>query len=114
MHTHAQDESNHSSPVLPSAESPERGQLRRFSESERLALLRLHGIGPIVVSRLEALGIVSFAKLREIGTDRAVQMVCEAMGSPAWKNRQTALERALAQPTHQGEVRLPGQGSPPT
>jgi hypothetical protein len=68
----------------------------RFCDLERLALLRAPGLGPTVVSRLEAQGLTSLAAMREMGVDRVIDLVCHAMGSPAWKNRHAALARALS------------------
>ena len=83
----------------------------RFCDPERLALLRAPGVGPRVVSRLEEQGLTSLKTMREMGADRVIDLVCRAMGSPAWKNRHAALAKALSpsSPDHQ-----PVPGNPPS
>ena len=68
----------------------------RFCDLERLALLRAPGLGPTVINRLEAQGLTSLDAIREMGVDRVIDLVCNAVGSPAWKNRHSALARALS------------------
>lgn len=72
---------------------------RRFCDSERVVLLRTPGLGPTVVSRLEAQGLSSLQAMRDMGVERVVEMVCQAVGSSAWKNRHTALVKALSTAT---------------
>jgi hypothetical protein len=66
-----------------------------FRTEEREALLRARGIGPVILSRLEAAGLGSFERLLEVGAAGAAGMVCAQQGSPSWMNRQRALMRAL-------------------
>ena len=66
-----------------------------FRTEEREALLRAPGIGPLILSRLEAAGLGSFERLREVGAAGAAGMVCAQQGNPSWMNRQRALKRAL-------------------
>lgn len=68
-----------------------------FDPEERKALLLIPRIGPGVIDRLEALGIDSAEKLSAIGVDETVQLVCRALGSPAWRNRHAALVEAAQQ-----------------
>lgn len=67
----------------------------QFCETEKLALLRMPGLGPKVVSRLEEQGLSSIEAIRELGVERVVEMVCGTVGSRAWRNRHAALTRAL-------------------
>ena len=66
-----------------------------FLVSERTKLLRAPRIGPAVVERLEQVGLDSFAKLRLLGVEKAIRIVCEHVGHSAWANRRTALMRVL-------------------
>ncbi|MDE2368098.1 MAG: hypothetical protein KGN16_03935 [Burkholderiales bacterium] len=67
-----------------------------FSASERHTLLITPQLGPRIISRLEEVGLDSVDKLRAVGIDEAVRRVCDRVGSPAWRNRQRPLARALA------------------
>ena len=66
-----------------------------FSAVEREMLLKLPGIGPGVLARLEAVGYDSIERLRRDGVDRAVHSVVASGGTVAWFNRLAALERAV-------------------
>lgn len=68
-----------------------------FQPTERSKLLDTPRIGPAVVQRLEQGGLDSFAKLRQVGVDQAIRIVCEQFGNSAWANRRRALCRALAE-----------------
>ena len=67
-----------------------------FERHEHRLLLATPRIGPMVIERLEAVGIDSLARLREQGVERAVALVCASLGSVAWANRRRALAQALA------------------
>ncbi|MDT7838585.1 helix-hairpin-helix domain-containing protein [Aquabacterium sp. OR-4] len=69
---------------------------RRFSEPERLLLLRERGVGERVVERLEAAGYGSIARIHEAGVDTVVHSIAQACGSRSWANRRRALQRVLA------------------
>jgi nucleotidyltransferase/DNA polymerase involved in DNA repair len=58
-------------------------------------LLRMPGIGPSVIRRLEEAGIASLSQLRQMGVERAVLAVCERTGQIAHANRRRCLQRAL-------------------
>ena len=68
----------------------------RFSDRERSQLLATPRIGPLVVDRLESLGMGSFEALRHRGIDNVVDLMCQATGNPAWRNRRRPLQQALA------------------
>jgi hypothetical protein len=63
---------------------------------DRQLLLSSPHLGPEVIDRLRAVGIYSLYDLRVIGVDRAVEMVCDALGSKVWRNRRRALIRAVS------------------
>jgi hypothetical protein len=60
----------------------------QFHDHERRLLLAQPRIGPKVVDR---------DALRQLGVEQAVRLICSAVGSTAWVNRRSALERVLAQ-----------------
>jgi hypothetical protein len=68
-----------------------------FTLDERRRLLATPRLGPVVIDRLELLGIDSFDKLRQVGVDAAVERVCQSLGSRAWANRRKPLALALSQ-----------------
>lgn len=64
-----------------------------FADHERVALLSAPRLGPVVLHRLEAIGVDSIAKLKALGPDTAVRIICEQMGTMAWANRRRPLRR---------------------
>mgnify|MGYP006276579505 CR=1 FL=1 len=62
---------------------------------DRQLLMSFPHLGPDVIDKLRAVGIYSLYDLSVIGVDRAVEMVCESMGSKVWRNRRKALNRAV-------------------
>ena len=67
----------------------------RFSGAERQLLLLTPGVGPMVLERMEDVGITSVEQLRREGVEAVVDLVCRRVGSTAWANRKGALGRAL-------------------
>lgn len=67
-----------------------------FSVSERRLLLGTRGISHGVINRIERIGVQSLQQLRELGVDVVVNRICDGVGNFAWRNRQRALQRALA------------------
>jgi hypothetical protein len=63
---------------------------------DRQLLLAVPRLGSEVIDRLQSVGIHSLADLRAVGVDRAVDLVCHAVGSKAWRNRRAALHRAVS------------------
>jgi predicted RecB family nuclease len=57
-----------------------------FSLEERTALLALKGVGPTVITRLEQMGIESFAELRKSDIGDILAQASAALGSTCWKN----------------------------
>ena len=99
MHTNALIDNRNAPPAEMAALADHRSASRRFCDPERLVLLRTPGLGPTVVSRLEAQGLSSLQAMRDMGVERVVEMVCLAVGSSAWKNRHAALVKALSTAT---------------
>jgi hypothetical protein len=67
-----------------------------FSSDERRIMLATPGIGPLVIDRLEQVGIDSLERLKRIGVDSSVLLICERMGTVAWANRRRPLRKAFA------------------
>jgi hypothetical protein len=67
-------------------------------------------LGPEVIERLSEVGIPSLAALRHVGVDRAVELICQRIGSGAWRNRRRALHRALASTGFSGSCSQDGAG----
>ena len=59
----------------------------RFSDAERQLLLLTPGVGPMVLERMEDVGITSVEQLRREGVEAVVDLVCRRVGSTAWANR---------------------------
>jgi predicted RecB family nuclease len=57
-----------------------------FSADERVLLLSVKGVGPIVVDRLEQIGIDSLAALAETDVDAILQQVAGMLGTTCWRN----------------------------
>ncbi|WP_298377784.1 helix-hairpin-helix domain-containing protein [Azospirillum sp.] len=70
-----------------------------FSQEERDSLLRVKGVGPKVIERLEQLGIDSFATLARQDAAAVCDATAAALGSSCWKNSpqaRKAVEAAIA------------------
>ena len=70
-----------------------------FSEVERDALLRVKGVGPKVVERLEQLGLDSLAVLAGQDAHAICAAAAGLVGSSCWKNSpqaRRAIEAAIA------------------
>ena len=66
-----------------------------FTPEERKLLLSAPRIGPRVVNQLEVAGLDSLAKLRAIGVDGVVQLICDRLACGAWMNRRSALRKVI-------------------
>jgi hypothetical protein len=62
------------------------GQAMQFSTVERLAMLKLKGVGATVISRLEQIGFYSLAELRDQDAASITKQISEMMGSTCWHN----------------------------
>ncbi|MBE2210975.1 MAG: helix-hairpin-helix domain-containing protein [Xanthomonadaceae bacterium] len=58
----------------------------KFPPSEREALLKLKGVGPTVVARLEQMGFASFARLAKADAGHVLSGGAALTGSSCWKN----------------------------
>ena len=70
-----------------------------FSPEERAALLKVKGVGPTVVGRLEQLGITSLAQLAAADALDIVTQASALVGSSCWKNSpqaRSAIQAAIA------------------
>ena len=67
----------------------------RFAPGDRATLLLVPGIGPLVLKRLEQLGITSIAEIQRRGVDQVVVDVNRELGVRGWGNRARPLQRAL-------------------
>ena len=63
-----------------------KGKNLAFSESEKLALLEVKGVGITVISRLEEIGIDSFEKLSAHNVEEIVNRVASMLRTTCWKN----------------------------
>lgn len=70
--------------------------MKSWPPFDRQLLMSFPHLGPDVIDKLRAVGIYSLYDLSVIGVDRAVEMVCESMGSKVWRNRRKALSRAVS------------------
>jgi hypothetical protein len=68
---------------------------RNFDPQDRLVLLRSPQIGPMVIRRLEEVGVCSIGELVLRGVEPTIQEICLRDRQPAWTNRRSALVRAL-------------------
>ena len=66
--------------VRPSSVAPE---AVRFESADSRWLLRAAGIGPGVIQRLEAVGVLSLNDLAARGDDRVVTDICTQLRTPA-------------------------------
>jgi nucleotidyltransferase/DNA polymerase involved in DNA repair len=57
-----------------------------FSDPERQALLKLKGVGPNVIARLEQIGISSLANLQNQDAAVLTKQISDMMGSTCWHN----------------------------
>ncbi|PYC00441.1 Pathogenicity locus [Pseudomonas protegens] len=70
-----------------------------FSPEERAALLKVKGVGPTVVGRLEQLGIISLSQLAAADALDIVTQASALVGSSCWKNSpqaRAAIQAAIA------------------
>jgi hypothetical protein len=57
-----------------------------FCATEKEALIKLKGVGPTVVTRLEQIGFHSLIDLRGQDPARLTKQISEMMGSTCWHN----------------------------
>jgi hypothetical protein len=57
-----------------------------FSEDEKQALLKLKGVGPTVITRLEQIGYSSLISLQGQNAEAITKQISQMMGSTCWHN----------------------------
>nr|WP_300308954.1 helix-hairpin-helix domain-containing protein [Halomonas sp.] len=70
-----------------------------FSNVEREQLLALKGVGPLVVARLEQIGIDCFAVLAGSDVEKVLADISAMLGATCWRNSpqaRGAIESAVA------------------
>jgi len=70
-----------------------------FTLEERQALLKLKGVGPTVIDRLEQIGIDSLKQLADADALEIVTQASALVGSSCWKNSpqaRAAIRAAIA------------------
>ncbi|MFO0775271.1 MAG: hypothetical protein U0172_11470 [Nitrospiraceae bacterium] len=63
-----------------------RGLTQRFNETDRAHLLRVKGVGPKVIERIEQMGISSMSQLAEANVRDLLVRGAQLSGSSCWKN----------------------------
>jgi predicted flap endonuclease-1-like 5' DNA nuclease len=79
-----------------------------FNATERASLLKVKGVGPTVVKRLEEMGITTLDQLSRANTTNIVSAAAAMLGASCWKNSpqaRAAIDAAIdcakaAQPEH--------------
>jgi hypothetical protein len=61
-------------------------EIMHFSTAERQKMLQLKGVGPTVIDRLEQIGYVSLAMLKDQDAARITKEISVMMGSTCWHN----------------------------
>ena len=57
-----------------------------FSNSEKEKMLRLKGVGPTVIARLEQVGFSSLSQLKTAKSEDVTKQVSQMLGSTCWHN----------------------------
>ena len=57
-----------------------------FSTVEKEQMLRLKGVGPTVIARLEQIGFSSLSQLAEVDVLDVTKQVSQMLGSTCWHN----------------------------
>jgi predicted flap endonuclease-1-like 5' DNA nuclease len=77
----------------------DRGPLMLFTTTERASLLKVKGVGPTVIKRLEDMGISSLDQLSKASTTDIVAQAAAMLGASCWKNSpqaRAAIDAAIA------------------
>jgi hypothetical protein len=61
-------------------------EIMHFSTAERQKMLQLKGVGSTVIDRLEQIGYVSLAMLKDQDAARITKEISVMMGSTCWHN----------------------------
>ena len=57
-----------------------------FSNSEKETMLRLKGVGPTVIARLEQVGFSSLSQLKTTKSEDVTKQISQMLGSTCWHN----------------------------
>ena len=68
---------------------------RTFRDHDRRILLTERGIGPLVLERLQQMGLYSIDDIRVAGVETVLDRICLLLGGSGWANRKRAFQRAL-------------------
>ncbi len=71
----------------------------KFNETEKNELLKLKGVGPTVIKRLEEIGISSFEELCQYEPDEITSLVSDMLNVTCWNNSpqaKAAINSAIA------------------
>lgn len=70
-----------------------------FQDNDRELLLKVKGVGPKVIERLELIGFTSLDDLAEASSTEITEWVSKELGSTCWRNSpqaRAAIEAAIA------------------
>jgi predicted RecB family nuclease len=70
-----------------------------FNQNERATLLKVKGVGPTVIKRLEEMGITTLDQLSTADTSSIVAQAAAMLGASCWKNSpqaRAAIDAAIA------------------
>jgi predicted flap endonuclease-1-like 5' DNA nuclease len=84
---------------MPTIKPDDRGALMLFTTTERASLLKVKGVGPTVIKRLEDMGISSLDQLSKASTTDIVAQAAAMLGASCWKNSpqaRAAIDAAIA------------------
>jgi nucleotidyltransferase/DNA polymerase involved in DNA repair len=84
----------------------------QFSESEKLAMLKIKGVGSTIISRLEQIGLHSLVQLSNQDAAIITKQISEMMGSTCWHNSpqarssiQAVIDLANSKTSHDSTLR---------
>ena len=63
-----------------------------FTAEEKRALLKIKGVGPVVLERFEEIGVCSLEELSKYEAEDIAEMVANMLGSTCWKNSPQSLK----------------------
>ena len=87
-----------------------------FNAEERAILLKVKGVGPTVIARLEQMGFISLQQLAKANAEEILSKGAALTGSSCWKNSpqaRAAIQAAIAlAQSHQAQIpNIPSQPS---
>jgi hypothetical protein len=57
-----------------------------FSETDKVEMLALKGVGATVISRLEQIGFTKLSQLKKVQASDVTKQIADMMGSTCWHN----------------------------